>query len=366
MARHPDLWHTAFVRRESTDKLNSSSKSTEPVTVKEYRAAAGGFGALVSVFEMSYRQTGFLRAARTLAKINQPGGFDCSSCAWPDPRADERTAFEFCENGAKATLWDQTKKQPDDAFWREHSVADLQTWSDYQLEDIGRLTQPLAYDQQTDRYIPVTWSKAFEAISHALRHSSAPNRNIFYTSGRTSNEAAYLYQLMVRLLGTNNLPDCSNMCHESSGTGLTETIGIGKGTVSLDDFDAADAIFVIGQNPGTNHPRMLTTLEQASKRGAQIIAVNPLKERGLERFSHPQNPLAILGQSTPIATHYLQVKLNGDVALLQGIAKHLIELDSHQPTLDYEFIAEHTEGFEDYKAHLNTLNVHVLQQTHSP
>jgi molybdopterin-dependent oxidoreductase alpha subunit len=330
-------------------------RSNEPqARTLSYRAAAGGFGAIQSVMSEAWRQTGLVRAMSILRQINQPGGFDCSSCAWPDPSVDERTPFEFCENGAKAALWENTRQRVSSDALSQLPVSQMRQLSDYELESMGRLVTPLVYDGKTDTYKPVKWDTAFAEIGAHLKSLVDPDGAIFYTSGRTSNEAAFLYQLMIRQYGTNNLPDCSNMCHESSGAGLGSTIGIGKGTVSLEDFDEADAIIVMGQNPGTNHPRMLTTLEQAAKRGAEIISINPLLERGLERFGHPQNPLAVLGQSQSISTHYLQVKTNGDIAVLQGIAKLLLEWDSTQSCVDHEFIAEHTMGFEAYAAQVET------------
>ncbi len=350
-----------------TDDINhalSHPRSGEPqARTRAYTAAAGGFGAIQSVMNEAWKHTGLIRAMGILSKINQPGGFDCSSCAWPDPVSDDRTAFEFCENGAKAALWENTRQKVTAETLAQLPVHQMRTLSDYELESLGRLVNPLVYDGETDTYHPIDWSTAFAEIGGYLKSMADPNRSIFYTSGRTSNEAAYLYQLMIRQLGTNNLPDCSNMCHESSGAGLGATIGIGKGTVSLEDFDKADAILVIGQNPGTNHPRMLTTLEKAAKRGADIISINPLLERGLERFGHPQDPLAVLGQSQQISTHYLQVQINGDVAVLQGIAKLLVEWDSTDACIDHEFITEHTVGFDAYLQHLSSVRWSDIENT---
>ena len=227
--------------------------------------------------------------------------------------------------------------------------------TDYWLEQQGRLTHPMRIAPGQTHYEPISWDEAFREIARELNSLDSPNRAIFYTSGRTSNEAAFLYQLFVRVFGTNNMPDCSNMCHESSGRGLGETIGIGKGTVSLQDFDAADAIFIMGQNPGTNHPRMLSALESAKHRGATIVSVNPLRERGLEAFAHPQKPLALLGRSTALSDLYLQVRINGDVAFLKGMMKHIFKREEAQPgtILDHAFIAEHTTGFEAFKKELD-------------
>src|SRR5437868_11653467 len=224
-----------------------------------------------------------------LLSMNQPHGFDCPGCAWPEPK--HTSSFEFCENGAKAVAWEATAKRTTPEFFAAHTVSELWNWPDFDLENEGRLTHPMVYDQATDKYLPISWDEALARIGAALRELPHPDMAEFYTSGRTSNEAAFLYQLFVREYGTNNFPDCSNMCHEPSGSGLRPTIGVGKGTVTLDDFEQADAIFIFGQNPGTNHPRMLGELREASKRGARIVSFNPLRERGLERFADPQDKL---------------------------------------------------------------------------
>jgi molybdopterin-dependent oxidoreductase alpha subunit len=292
------------------------------------------------------------RETQALARVNQPQGFDCPGCAWPDPR--EASSFEFCENGAKAVAWEATRKRADLDFFKSHSVSELWNWTDFALEDSGRLTHPLVYDAATDHYIPISWEDAFRQIGEHLRSLPDPNMAEFYTSGRTSNEAAFLYQAFVREFGTNNFPDCSNMCHEATSVGLPESIGVGKGTVTLDDFDYADMIFCIGHNPGTNHPRMLGTLRAASKRGAKIIVVNPLRERGLERFLSPQNPIEMLTlRPTPIASTYHQVKVGGDVAFLKGVMKALLGLETESQDkggpaiLDWDFINEHTLAFDE-------------------
>ena len=324
---------------------------------RPYGAAAGGAGALKAVFKEARQTTGITQAARLLLKVNQPDGFDCPGCAWPDPPAGERTAFEFCENGAKAVLAEGTRRRVDPAFFAQWSIDALLEKSDYWLEQQGRLTHPMVRETGAEHYAPISWSDAFALIGDALNGLDTPDEAIFYTSGRTSNEAAFLYQLFARMLGTNNMPDCSNMCHESSGRGLSETIGIGKGTVSLHDFDAAQAIFVIGQNPGTNHPRMLTALESAKKKGATIVSVNPLRERGLERFAHPQRPLALLGRSTALSDLYLQVRINGDVAFLKGVMKRVLAREAEAPgtLVDHDFIATHTRGFEAFRTALEAV-----------
>ena len=325
---------------------------------EDYHSAAAGRGALWSSLKELKAHTGLIEGAKLLARVNQQEGFDCPGCAWPDPPQNERSAFEFCENGVKAVAAEGTQRRVSPAFFSERSIPSLRAESDHWLEAQGRLTHPMYKPSGRDHYERISWSKAFEKLGSRLAKLDDPNKAVFYTSGRTSNEAAFLYQLFARRLGTNNLPDCSNMCHESSGRGLGETIGIGKGTVQLKDFELSDCILVIGQNPGTNHPRMLTALESAAKRGCQIISVNPLRERGLERFAHPQKPLALLGRSTSISTHYLQVQINGDVALLKGMMKTLLELDESVPGewIDHDFVRQHTVGFDEFKTSLEAVN----------
>ncbi|GAB4187690.1 MAG: FdhF/YdeP family oxidoreductase [Phycisphaeraceae bacterium] len=291
-----------------------------------------------------------LAAASSLLRVNQPDGFDCPGCAWPEPADGHSGRFEFCENGIKAVSWETTGKRVTPAFFRENTVRFLRQQSDHWLESQGRLTTPMRYNRSTDHYEPISWDSAFGMIAGQLKQMEHPDRAVFYTSGRTSNEAAFLYQLFARKLGTNNLPDCSNMCHESSGVALKQAIGTGKGTVTIRDFELADLILVIGQNPGTNHPRMLSELQKASRRGASIVTINPLRERGLERFKHPQHPTEMLspGGGTAISTHYLQPMVGGDLAVLKGLCKCLVEMDDHQAGLDRDFIREHTSGFEAF------------------
>ena len=310
---------------------------------------AGGLPAIASTTKHMLSQMGVARASKTLLAVNQEGGFDCPGCAWPDP--EHRSAFEFCENGAKAVADEATERRAPPELFERHSISWLRAQSDHWLNKRGRLTHPMVRRAGQDRYEAIRWEDAFALIAEHLRALPDPDHAVFYTSGRTSNEAAFLYQLFVRCLGTNNLPDCSNMCHESSGTGLTEAIGLGKGTVTLEDFELAQVILVMGQNPGTNHPRMLSALEQASKRGCVIISVNPLREAGLMRFKHPQDPVGMVGQGTPIASHVVQLRVGSDVAWLRGVCRALIELGA----LDLEFIREHTSDFEAFKGHvLNT------------
>jgi len=312
--------------------------------VKKPPEEAAGLLAALSSLEVA-RTMGVARAARTLLRLNQEGGFDCPGCAWPEPEA-ERNLFEFCENGVKHVADEATPLRVDAGFFAEHSVAHLRARSDEWLNARGRLAEPMVLDEGAEHYEPIGWDAAFELVASELAKGS-PDEAVFYTSGRTSNEAAFLYQLFARMLGTNNLPDCSNMCHESSGAALKEVVGVGKGTVHLDDFEACDAIFVVGQNPGSNHPRMLSALEAAARRGCAIVAVNPLREPGLVRFSHPQRYESLLSRGTPIATLYLQVRIGGDAALFRGLSKAIVEAGA----IDREFIERHTTGFEAFEAH---------------
>ena len=330
--------------------------------IRNYSGPAGGWGALISSARtVSHERAG--AAVPALLKMNQPDGFDCPGCAWPDP--GHASVTEFCENGVKAIAAETTSKRVTPAFFAEHPVAELQTWDDYTLEQQGRLTEPMRYDAQTDRYASVSWQDAFELIGLHLRQLEDPNQALLYTSGRTSNEAAFLWQLLGRTLGTNNFPDCSNMCHESSGVALTESIGIGKGTVQLEDFEQADLILVLGQNPGTNHPRMLSALQEASRRGCQIVTFNPLLERGLERFLHPQEPLSMLtGASTSISTHYLQPVIGGDLAALQGLIKVVLSKEKQTPgaVLDHDFLQEHTSELEELRQQIQQVTWSEIEQ----
>jgi molybdopterin-dependent oxidoreductase alpha subunit len=326
------------------------SESPDHLNFEPYESPAGGWGALQAVAQALREQSIGLKGSKTLLAMNQPDGFDCPGCAWPDPR--HTSSFEFCENGAKAVAAELTRRRVTRELFATHTVSELEARSDYWLEEQGRLTEPMRYDRITDRYVPVSWDDAFALIGSELRALNDPNEAEFYTSGRTSNEAAFLYQLFARRFGTNNFPDCSNMCHEATSVALPESIGIGKGTVILDDFALSDAIFVIGQNPGTNSPRMMTELRNASRRGVPIVAVNPLRERALERFAAPQSPVEMATlTSTSIASEYCQVRVGGDLALLKGIMKSVLEAYSRgiriggRPVLDAEFIEEHTQGF---------------------
>ncbi|MCW2269203.1 FdhF/YdeP family oxidoreductase [Pseudomonas sp. JUb96] len=320
---------------------------------KPYNGAAGGWGALRSVAQAWMGSDNALKNIRALLKTNQNGGFDCPGCAWGD--SPESGMVKFCENGAKAVNWEATKRRVDAAFFARHSVTSLLGQSDYWLEYQGRLTEPMVYDADTDRYRPIDWDGAFTLIAKHLHNLASPDQAEFYTSGRASNEAAYLYQLFVRAYGTNNFPDCSNMCHEASGVALGQSVGVGKGTVTFDDFEHAEAIFVWGQNPGTNHPRMLEPLREAVKRGAQVVCINPLKERGLERFQHPQHPLEMLTNGDrPTNTAYFRPALGGDMAVLRGMAKFMLQWEreaqaSNAPAVfDHDFLDQHTQGVAEY------------------
>ncbi len=332
-----------------------SAVETANVDVRPYHHPAAGFGAIASTLKHVVHEVGVIRGASTLLKINQAGGFDCPGCAWPEPNADHRSSAEFCENGAKAVAAEATTRRVTREFFRTWSVEKLLEQSDYWLESQGRLTEPMFLREGGSHYEPITWDAAFALVAGELNALGSPDEAIFYTSGRTSNEAAFLYQLFVRKFGTNNMPDCSNMCHESSGVGMGESLGVGKGTVSLDDFALADAIFVIGQNPGTNHPRMLSALEAAARRGCHIISVNPLHERALDRFSHPQDVRDMLTGGTAITELFLPVRINGDVALLKGLMKELLADERLRPgrVFDRSFIAEHTSGFDAFIASLD-------------
>ncbi|HCN95587.1 MAG TPA: CbbBc protein [Leclercia sp.] len=312
--------------------------------IRHYAGPAGGWGALKATAIAVRTQMDAFDAPATLLRTNQPDGFDCPGCAWPDK--EHKSTFQFCENGAKAVTWEATTKRVTPEFFAEHTVGTLWAKSDFELEGYGRLTHPVKYDPQSDTFCPVEWDEAFTRIGEVLR-SLAPNQVEFYTSGRASNEAAFLYQLFARELGTNNFPDCSNMCHQATSVGLPRSIGIGKGTVSLEDFDHTELVISIGHNPGTNHPRMMGTLHELARRGVPIIVFNPLRETALERFADPQNVREMATYSaTDIASTYYQVKAGGDAAALKGIAKHLLVLDA----LDRDFIATQTQGFAEFAA----------------
>jgi molybdopterin-dependent oxidoreductase alpha subunit len=316
--------------------------------------AAGLPGVAVSV-KRTVEQVGPVRSVRALRLINQRDGFDCPGCAWPEPQeaaGEKRKPIEFCENGAKAVAEEATKRRVTPEFFAQHPIAELAERTDYWLGQQGRITEPMVLRPGATHYEPIEWDDAFALIAAKLKELSSPDEAIFYTSGRTSNEAAFAYQLLVRSFGTNNLPDCSNMCHESSGAALTETIGVGKGSVTLADFAMADLIVVVGQNPGTNHPRMLSALERAKDNGAKIIAINPLPEAGLMRFRNPQKVRGLIGKGTPLADEFVPVRIAGDLALFTAIGRLLVAKDA----VDTEFVQRYTAGFEDYRKHVTEMS----------
>ena len=318
--------------------------------------AAGIPGVLVSL-QRGQAEMGTGRMVRTLRLLNQREGFDCPGCAWPEPQGGRKLA-EFCENGAKAVAEEATKRRVGPEFFVEHPIEELAGKTDYWLGQQGRITRPVVLRPGATHYEPISWDDAFALITEHLRALDSPDEALFYTSGRTSNEAAFVYQLMVRCFGTNNLPDCSNMCHESSGAALSQTTGVGKGSVTLADITEADLLVVVGQNPGTNHPRMLSALEEAKQNGAKIIAVNPLPEAGLMRFKNPQNVRGLVGKGTPLADEFAQIKLGGDQAFFQAIGHLLLEWDREAPgtVLDRDFIDEQTDGFDAYAEHLREVD----------
>ncbi|MFC3298439.1 FdhF/YdeP family oxidoreductase [Arthrobacter agilis] len=317
---------------------------------------AAGIPGVYYSMKPAVEHMGVERTARTVLKMNQKDGFDCPSCAWPDPH--KRKTFEFCENGAKAVTWEAAPVIIESDFWAEHSISELRQRSEYWLGMQGRLTEPLYKPAGEDHYRPVSWDEAFGIVGDKLKSLDSPDEAAFYTSGRSSNEAAFLYQLFARGYGTNNLPDCSNMCHESSGWAMGQTIGIGKATVTFDDYADADLIIIMGQNPGTNHPRMLTELEACKETGGQIVAVNPLPEAGLKRYKNPQKVRGVAGKGIEIADQFIQVRLGGDMALLQGVSKRVFEAEARNPgtVLDQAFLDEYCEGLDELRDYLLTLD----------
>lgn len=325
---------------------------------------AGGLPAVLNAARHVFGAMDIPRGLRVLASLNQKDGPDCPGCAWPDPDDERSPIAEYCENGAKAIAEEATTKKIGAAFFANNSLESLSELNDYEIGKKGRLAEPMYLPEGGSHYQPISWEKAFDKIAEHLHALEDPNEAVFYTSGRTSNEAAFLYQLFVREFGTNNLPDCSNMCHESSGVALSESVGIGKGSVKLEDFYEAEVILILGQNPGTNHPRMLSALQKAKRNGAKIISINPLKESGLLAFSNPQEPAGMLGSSTALSDLYLQVKINGDMALLKAVNKllYLAEKRDHGQVFDYNFIQQHTNGINDYLSHLEDLNLFDLSE----
>ncbi len=317
------------------------------LSVRTPKRAAAGFPAVYRATQYVFSHAGVMRGSAALRVLNQKGGIDCMSCAWPEPDGD-RSFAEFCENGAKAIGHELDKARCGPEFFAKHSISELSQESDYWLEQQGRLTHPMLLRAGATHYEPVSWEHAIGLIAEKLNALASPDEAVFYTSGRASNEAAFCYQLFVRQFGTNNLPDCSNMCHESSGSALSATLGVGKGTVTLEDFQKTQAIFIIGQNPGTNHPRMLTTLEHAKEKGVKIVVINPLREAGLIGFMNPQEALGLLGKATPLADLHLPVRINGDIAVIKGIMKLMLEGEDRQrgSAFDWNFIEQRTHGVD--------------------
>jgi molybdopterin-dependent oxidoreductase alpha subunit len=327
--------------------------------ISEPEDHAAGIPGVAVALKRSLQKMGPRRSARTLLKLNQAEGFDCMSCGWPDPEPGHRHTAEFCENGAKAVAEEATTTRATPEFFARHSVADLDEHSEHWLGQQGRITHPMIKKPGATHYEPIEWDAAFRLIGNQLKALASPDEAIFYTSGRTSNEAAFCYQLFVRAYGTNNLPDSSNMCHESSSFALADTIGIGKASVTLNDVHAARLLILAGQNPGTNHPRMLSALETAKRNGAKIIAINPLREAGLINFRNPQTPRGLVGKGTDLANLHLPIKINGDLALFQAWGALLVEWDA----LDHEFVAQYTRGFEDWRAHVSAIDWDLVEAT---
>ncbi|MEV0333661.1 FdhF/YdeP family oxidoreductase [Nocardia sp. NPDC050717] len=335
--------------------MTSIDDPHDDLTVTPPKTWAAGVPGVAHALEYALAQTSPARTALTLLNINQTKGFDCPGCAWPEPK--HRHKNEYCENGAKHIADEATTRRVTADFFAEHSVAELDGKSDYWLNQQGRLTEPMVKRPGATHYAPIGWDEAFDLMATTLRGLDSPDEALFYTSGRVSNEAAFLLQLFARAFGTNNLPDCSNMCHESSGSALNQTLGVGKGTVSLDDIHQADLIFVVGQNPGTNHPRMLTALEQTKRNGGAVIAVNPLPEAGLIRFKNPQVPRGVIGRGTEIADQFLQIRPGGDLALFRMLNRLLLDAEDAAPgtVLDHEFLRTQTNGFDAFAAHARAI-----------
>ena len=352
------------VRREITSDWNADYDEHSVVSTGAEREAAGVKAVMVSL-KRGLESMGVFRTAASLVRLNQRKGFDCPGCAWPEEHGGRKFA-EFCENGAKAVAEEATKRVVTPDFFARHSVAELTAKPEYWLSQQGRLTHPMVLRPGDDHYQPIDWDDAYRLIADELRALASPNEAVFYTSGRTSNEAAFLYQLLVRSFGTNNLPDCSNMCHESSGAALVDAIGIGKGSVTVEDVANADLIVIAGQNPGTNHPRMLSVLEKAKANGAKIIAVNPLPEAGLIRFKDPQKVHGVVGHGIPIADEFVQIRLGGDMALFAGLGRLLLEADDRAPgtVIDRDFVDAHCSNFADYEARTRQIDMDtVLEAT---
>ncbi len=350
----------------STQKIEIENFDFTGLILKEPKEKAVGLPAIISSVKQAAKYMDPIDAFKLSLKINQKGGFDCPGCAWPDPDDDRSALGEYCENGMKAIAEEATKMSITKAFFAEHSLADISKFSDFKMGKLGRLTEPMVLREGATHYEPIVWEDAFILIAKELNALDSPDEAIFYTSGRTSNEAAYLYQLFIRAYGTNNLPDCSNMCHESSGVALSHTVGIGKGSVTLNDLHEAEVIMIMGQNPGTNHPRMLAALEKCKNNGGKIITVNPLPEAGLLNFTDPQSPIKMIKGGTSLTDIFAPVKVNGDVAFLKAIMLLLAAMEDADPgqVLDWDFIKEHTDGFEDFLAELKNEDiVHCIAES---
>ncbi len=331
-------------------------------TLVDRKNKAVGVPAITSAMKHISEEIGIAKGLKLISKMNQKGGFDCSGCAWPDPDDKRSSLGEYCENGAKALAEEATTKRVTKEFFAQHSVEEMSDWSDFKIGKTGRLEEPMILRAGASHYEPISWDDAFAMIAQQLKNLDNPDEAVFYTSGRTANETAFLYQLFAKQLGTNNLPDCSNMCHESSGSGLSETVGIGKGSVTLEDLHKAEVIVVMGQNPGTNHPRMLSALEKCKKNGGKIVTVNPLPEAGNNNFTDPQSPIALLKGGTQLTDLFLQVKINGDVAVLKAVMLLLLEAEKKAPgtVFDLDFIKEYTAGYDELIQHLETQNLEEL------
>lgn len=341
-----------LLRTRGTVSREPSAQSPikeERLRIGKTKKTAAGIVGVQKSFSIGFHEAGMKRTLQSMLAVNRFDGYDCPGCAWPDPD-DHRSSFEFCENGAKAFITEATKKRVTPEKMRGISVTELSKLTDMELDKMGRITNPLFLKEGQDTYEEIDWGSAFKIIASRISGSDDPDENVFYTSGRASNEAAFLWGVLARQIGTNNLPDCSNMCHESSGVALSRSIGIGKGTVKLSCFEEADLILVIGQNPGTNHPRMLTALAACKENGGSVVSINPLEETAMKRFKHPQNPLHLIGRGVQIADEHLPVRIGGDAALLQGFAKTMLS----QGGTDPDFISKNTLGFEDWKRHIES------------
>jgi formate dehydrogenase major subunit len=346
----------------SIDEHKLEVDEEQKIEVSKPKDWAAGIPGIIHSVVPAVQGMGVGRSAKLLTSMNHKDGFDCMSCAWPDP--SHRKVAEFCENGAKAVTWEATPVTVPTDFWAQHPISDLLTRSEYWLGMQGRLIEPVYKAADSDHYVPIGWDKAFSIIADKLNSLDSPNEAAFYTSGRASNEVAFEYQLFARAFGTNNLPDCSNMCHESTGAALGEVIGVGKCTVTYDDFEKADLIIIMGQNPGTNHPRMLTALEDAKRAGAQIVAINPLPEAGLMRYKNPQKISGWIGKGTGLADQYMQIRLSGDMALMQAVSKRVLEAEDARPgtVLDHDFIDRYCQGLDEFRAHLADLDEATVVQ----